>query len=322
MADGGSSFDSSLQLEGGRTYYMRILARDQPVEMTVGVAAVNLYSINVVNDSPYGCVVINDGSNIAYEGKWIGYTPWLYMNDDDTEYDFAEITITDGDGNKIPAREGFSMPASDVWIRMVIRPLLPITVILEDPAWMDFVETENHMRSGDNAAAMEGQWVRMYPYCSEEGREIGAVTVRAADGTIVPCFRVDPDADGGMPYYQFTMPGVPVTVSIRPSGDVPDFEEPDFVLPEDLVSIGEYAFAGVTDMEIVDAHRCTAIGAGAFSGCTGLKQIRLAMDCEIDEQAFDNREIVVFAPACGKTEIFCNGRDHLTFVAEEEPAQE
>lgn len=54
----------------------------------------------------------------------------------------------------------------------------------------------------------------------------------------------------------------------------------------------------------------TAIDAGAFSGCAGLKQIRLPMDCEIDNTAFEGRSasLVIFAKSGGTTQQWAEGK--------------
>ena len=106
----------------------------------------------------------------------------------------------------------------------------------------------------------------------------------------------------------------PVEVALAPS---PEFGEPDFILPEQLKVLDESAFEGVTSLTIVDAHNCTSIGKDAFKG-TGLKQIRLPKDCEIDAEAFGGQTVCVYAPAGGTTEAFCADYDNLVFIAEAE----
>jgi len=90
---------------------------------------------------------------------------------------------------------------------------------------------------------------------------------------------------------------------------------PDFTMPEQLTEIGESAFEGLGELKVVDAHSCMVIGKDAFRD-TGLAQIRLPKDCEIDPEAFGNRKIYVFAPAGGTTEAYCDGHDNLVFIAE------
>ena len=92
---------------------------------------------------------------------------------------------------------------------------------------------------------------------------------------------------------------------------------PDFILPEQLKVLDESALEGVPSLTLVDAHSCAAIGRDAFKG-TGLEQIRLPKDCEIDPEAFGEQRICVFAPAGGTTEAFCADDDNLVFVAEAE----
>jgi len=55
----------------------------------------------------------------------------------------------------------------------------------------------------------------------------------------------------------------------------------------------------------------------AFKG-TGLEQIWLDKDCEIDESAFSGcGTVFVFAQANGKTETFCTEHEGIKFVAAE-----
>ncbi len=67
-------------------------------------------------------------------------------------------------------------------------------------------------------------------------------------------------------------------------------------------------------LQIVDAGSVTAIGKGAFRD-SGIRQIRLPRDCQIDADAFDGcGEVYVFAPAGGTTEAFCSSHRKVTFV--------
>ena len=93
------------------------------------------------------------------------------------------------------------------------------------------------------------------------------------------------------------------------------FGTPDFILPMQLTGIEESAFEGVSDMTVVDAHSCKTIGKDAFKN-TGLKQIRLPKDCEIDAGAFGEQEVYVFAPAGGTTQAYCASHDNLIFIEE------
>ena len=97
---------------------------------------------------------------------------------------------------------------------------------------------------------------------------------------------------------------------------LPDFGTADFTLPADLTTLEASAFEGVTDLRIVDARSCTAIGANVFTG-TGLSQIRLPKDCLIDTGAFSGCwRVFVFAEAGGMTEAYCSDPAHAncTFV--------
>ena len=68
-------------------------------------------------------------------------------------------------------------------------------------------------------------------------------------------------------------------------------------------------------MTIVDAGNCTNIGAYAFKD-TGLTQIRLDVNCDINDTAFAGLDqVYVFAPVGGKTEAFCNTHDNAVLVS-------
>ena len=113
--------------------------------------------------------------------------------------------------------------------------------------------------------------------------------------------------------WHFTMPAEDVIVKavFFPSA----FGTPNFTMPENLTTIEESAFEGMTQMTIVDASHCTGISAYAFRD-TGLTQIRLLGTCEINDTAFYGLDLVyVFAPAGGKAETFCNTHDNAVLVS-------
>ena len=140
--------------------------------------------------------------------------------------------------------------------------------------------------------------------------EYGAAIPTATDaGTYYVWYRVVGDDN-----HESTDELGPVEVNLDPEHA---FGTPDFVLPEQLKVLDESAFEGVPSLKVVDAHNCTSIGKDAFKG-TGLKQIRLPKDCEIDPEAFGEQRICVFAPAGGTTEAFCTDYDNLVFIAEAE----
>ena len=91
----------------------------------------------------------------------------------------------------------------------------------------------------------------------------------------------------------------PVEVNLDPEHA---FGTPDFVLPAQLDVLDESAFEGVPSLKVVDG--------------TGLEQIRLPKDCEIDPEAFGEQRICVFAPAGGSTQAFCADHDNLVFIEE------
>ena len=94
------------------------------------------------------------------------------------------------------------------------------------------------------------------------------------------------------------------------------FGNADFKLPTGTRTIGESAFENDKNITAVDAHTCTAIGANAFNGCTGLTKIRLPKDCTIASSAFDDTALqTIFAPAGGTTEEWADEKG-IEFVAE------
>ena len=149
-----------------------------------------------------------------------------------------------------------------------------------------------------------------------EGFELESLTYAPANGEAEEITEITADAETGA--YAFTMPRMPVIVSAVFTRLLPEFGTPNFTLPADTTTIGESAFEGVDEMEIVDASNVTSIGANAFRDCTELKQIRLPMDCAIEDAAFDDQTIYVFAPAGGDTEAYCDDHENLIFVEEEE----
>ena len=140
--------------------------------------------------------------------------------------------------------------------------------------------------------------------------EYGSAIPTAADiGTYYVWYRVVGDDN-----HESTDELGPVEVNLDPEHE---FGTPDFTLPEQLDVLDESAFEGVPSLKVVDAHSCTSIGRDVFKG-TGLKQIRLPKDCEIDAEAFGGQTVCVYAPAGGTTEAFCADDDNLVFVAEAE----
>ena len=77
-------------------------------------------------------------------------------------------------------------------------------------------------------------------------------------------------------------------------------------MPTGLTTIEESAFEGMMNMTVVDAGNCRSIGAGAFKN-SGIEQILLPADCDIDATAFEGcGRVFVFAPAGDKTQQYCN----------------
>ncbi len=130
------------------------------------------------------------------------------------------------------------------------------------------------------------------------------VTLTASAGTLT-C------ADGA---WTLTMPDEDVVISAE---FTTAFGPATFTLPADLTAIKASAFEGDMAITVVDAHNVDSIGAKAFKDCTGLKQIRLPQDCQIDSTAFSGcNEVCIFAPAGGDTQNWCSGQSNVVFVEE------
>lgn len=92
--------------------------------------------------------------------------------------------------------------------------------------------------------------------------------------------------------------------------------EPDLVLPADLIEIKESAFEG-TDAKTVYIHdNCNRIGPYAFRN-SGVTKIRIPAECEIGEEVFSGCEdVIVFGTAGSNAQEYCEENDNLTFIEE------
>ena len=119
--------------------------------------------------------------------------------------------------------------------------------------------------------------------------------------------------DNNTGLYSFKMPEADVSVSLS----FRLFGPASFTIPSACTSIEKSTFEETTALTVVDASHVTAIGPDAFSGCTGLTQIRLPADCAIDASAFTScGTVYVFAAAGGTTESGCEGIANCIFVEE------
>ena len=93
------------------------------------------------------------------------------------------------------------------------------------------------------------------------------------------------------------------------------FGTPDFVLPDALTTIEEYAFHGIAASVVYIPDGCVAICAYAFKDCPTLTQIRVPAGCAVGENAFDGREqVTVFGAARSDAEQYCESHDNCEFV--------
>ena len=148
------------------------------------------------------------------------------------------------------------------------------------------------------------------------GASVG-VNMNSVTGTFTTGYKTY--NEGSEPSAYFSSDNDSYSVVLNDNGEaiiaIPSFGTPDFILPTGVGTIEANAFEGVTKMTVVDAQNCKKIDAEAFKG-TGLKQIRLDKDCDIDEDAFSScGTVIMYAPAGGKTEQFYNTHDGIEFVA-------
>ena len=89
--------------------------------------------------------------------------------------------------------------------------------------------------------------------------------------------------------------------------------EPDFILPDNLKTVAEEAFAGCTFWHVVLSGQTDFIGERAFADCPDLLCIQIPnANVWIDSQAFGNRTgLVIFGRSGGTAETFA--RDHSCF---------
>ncbi len=90
---------------------------------------------------------------------------------------------------------------------------------------------------------------------------------------------------------------------------------PDFVTPSGLKTIDAEAFAGTSPTFVWLSDGVTSIGSGAFSGCSGLKLVRIPDGCEIGPNAFPAGTILcVEWNSEGETYAQNNGYDLIYYV--------
>ncbi len=124
--------------------------------------------------------------------------------------------------------------------------------------------------------------------------------------------------DAGTYYVWYKAVGDTNHTSTNPVSIKVEIAPVTFVLPDSITTIEEKAFEADSSIIAVDAHICTSISADAFKDCTGLMQIRLPQDCQIDDTAFSGcGKVTVIAPANGTTQAYCQDTTHnCVFKAE------
>lgn len=209
----------------------------------------------------------------------------------------------------------FTMPNHPVDIAAVQAPRESITLdftqsTAQTMAYTAWVQLQSH----DGLVIIQDEDGREFIDLDESGMPDIAVTPAGGTEldytlTLLP----NADADGLFSYGFSEITNRYSTVTMLLSA--PAFGPATFTLPAALTAIEAGAFEGDASITVVDAHNCTSIGAGAFQDCTGLTQIRVNQDCQIDDTAFTGCGMVyVFAPAGGDTETWCNRRANVVFV--------
>ena len=102
--------------------------------------------------------------------------------------------------------------------------------------------------------------------------------------------------------------------------EIASFAAPDFVLPENIVTIGVNAFEGIAARIVEIPEGCSGIGAGAFRNCRNLTQIRIPESIdEIAETAFDGCGTVYIFSNSELAEEFCSRHANCIYVADAVP---
>ena len=100
--------------------------------------------------------------------------------------------------------------------------------------------------------------------------------------------------------------------------EIPTFGTPDFTLPANISAIEESAFEGIAETIVDIPEDCLSIGDYAFKDCLSLTQIRIPAGCELGVDVFDGCTLVyVFGVASSQAEDYCDAHENCVFVAEE-----
>ena len=94
------------------------------------------------------------------------------------------------------------------------------------------------------------------------------------------------------------------------------FGDPDYILPDDLTVIEEYAFESTPVSVVYIPDNCTNIGAWAFIHCENLTQIRIPAGCLIHDEAFAEcpQTLYIFGYPDSPAETFCAMHANRVFV--------
>lgn len=94
------------------------------------------------------------------------------------------------------------------------------------------------------------------------------------------------------------------------------FGKPSFTLPSLLEKIGNSVFEGVKATVVYIPDSCTSIGEYAFRN-SGIKQIRIPLNCKIADTAFDGcTDVEIFGTPGSDAEKYCKAHENCIFIAE------
>ena len=105
-----------------------------------------------------------------------------------------------------------------------------------------------------------------------------------------------------------------INITLNP---LPVYGQPDFTLPEAIISVDESAFEGIAATIVYIPDTCTSIGKWAFKDCSKLTQIRIPSKCAIGTDVFSGCvNVVLFGTKGSAAETYANSHSNCTFVAE------
>ena len=214
--DSGGNYNFSLlaELDAGKTYLVKLNSMQSSGTGTVTVKNVSLHGIAIDNGIEHGSVT-TDPVGEALEGQKV----YLEATPDDG-YSLVAWNITDAGGQEVPvsASSGdlpsFMMPARNVTVSAEFALPVPVSIIEDEDITLDEVAV-NSMTvdlSSQELQAVPGAKVEIYFYVSF-AHELASAAISAGEAGAI---QYELDSDPSTSYYKitFSMPNVPVTVSL------------------------------------------------------------------------------------------------------------